>query len=314
MAEPRRKTSGATVDKSNTVGEYTELPGGGTPIEAGKRAPSDAWVAEHRKLQPRDGEGKFTYNSANRKKLEYGPSRGTTVPPFLEGINLTYAIKSKSPLIIGGKNGIDPQRLVARRDLDIDSFMDIFKEYDVEKGSFKGFTNAFEKKKGRQSKVEKQMLSGKKTGVTKPGDEEVREARFTEKIEDLKSGFPQYKARMAKLYGPNANPKIYNKTTTQSSNTTAQPKTSTPPSTASQQKNVSSTTATSNTSTTPTQNQSTSQQQGSKAANLRNTIKTLIGNLRNKQQPQQQPATNNSQFSKINSGLSGLLNKFKKNN
>lgn len=75
------------------IGTYKEAPGGGTPLPKNHKAPSKEWVAEHRKSQPRDEDGQFTYNSANAKPLKFGPSRGTTIPPFLKGVKLKAFMK-----------------------------------------------------------------------------------------------------------------------------------------------------------------------------------------------------------------------------
>jgi hypothetical protein len=75
------------------IGTYQEAPGGGTPLPKNHKAPSKEWVAEHRKSQPRDEDGQFTYNSANAKPLKFGPSRGTTIPPFLKGVKLKAFMK-----------------------------------------------------------------------------------------------------------------------------------------------------------------------------------------------------------------------------
>lgn len=64
------------------LGTYQEATGGGTPIPKGEK------LADHpeakRVLQPRDEDGQFTYNAANKRKLKYGPSRGKTTPPYLK--------------------------------------------------------------------------------------------------------------------------------------------------------------------------------------------------------------------------------------
>lgn len=70
------------------MGEFQEAPGGGTPLPKGKKAPSKEWIRTHRKSQPRDENGQFTYNAVNGKELKYGPSRGTTISPLLKGIDL----------------------------------------------------------------------------------------------------------------------------------------------------------------------------------------------------------------------------------
>ncbi len=69
----------------DSFGNYQESTGGGTPLDKGEKL-KDHPEAK-RVMQPRDKEGKFTYNSVNGKTLAYGPSRGTTIPPFLRGSN-----------------------------------------------------------------------------------------------------------------------------------------------------------------------------------------------------------------------------------
>lgn len=73
---------------SEKIGHYDEYTGGGEPLEKGQKLKDNPGVK--RVMQPRDEKGQFTYNSVNGKPLAYGPSRGTTVPPFLRGIELTF--------------------------------------------------------------------------------------------------------------------------------------------------------------------------------------------------------------------------------
>lgn len=87
-------------------GGYLESTGGGDPIKKGEDfevAPDTETAAQMRKAnpgtkvrvdQPRDDQGQFTYNSANFKELKYGPSRGTTIPPQLRGMEIAFAKKS----------------------------------------------------------------------------------------------------------------------------------------------------------------------------------------------------------------------------
>ena len=72
MAETKKPANvGEAIlgENKGKIGEYQEAPGGGTPLAAGQKAPSKEWVAENRKMQPRDENGQFTYNSANAKPL-----------------------------------------------------------------------------------------------------------------------------------------------------------------------------------------------------------------------------------------------------
>ena len=72
-------------------GKYEEAYGGGTPLPKGEKAPSEAWLAEHRKMQPRDPDGRFGYNANNGKELKYfvnGKSRGKTVPHYIRHLQL----------------------------------------------------------------------------------------------------------------------------------------------------------------------------------------------------------------------------------
>lgn len=117
------------------IGDYEEYPGGGTPLPKGAKAPSKAWVEANRKMQPRDTNGQFTYNSANKKPLEYGPSRGKSIPPFLRGVELTFAKKSGKGAFIGvdGKKYKLPENIKTAAD-----FVNSFKEHTEGEG-FKGF-------------------------------------------------------------------------------------------------------------------------------------------------------------------------------
>lgn len=132
------------------IGGYKEAPGGGTPLGAGEKAPSKEWVAANRKMQPRDADGQFTYNSVNAKPLEYGPSRGKTVPPFLRGVQQNYARK-KGDVIIGE----DGKRYLASIDLSADDLVNIYKRYIESKGDFNVGEKEFKGKTGRQSKKKK---------------------------------------------------------------------------------------------------------------------------------------------------------------
>lgn len=171
--------SGETKQVTPAIGDYDESAGGGTPMKKGQHIDKVAETAEEaqqyrknnpdavvRVKQPRDTDGQFTYNSANKRPLEY-KSRGETIPPFLRGVKLTFAKKSKKGSIVdveGHKFGLG-DAVKSEED-----FVNMFKEYkDEQFGEMGGLGN---KLKGK----------GGKTGTT-----------IT--IGALNSGFNEYKSR-----------------------------------------------------------------------------------------------------------------------
>lgn len=153
-----------TSKGENRIGTFDEGYGGGTPIEAGKKAPSDDWKEAHRVKQPRDAEGKFTYNSANAKELKYGPSRGITTPPFLLGLKMPNVIKKGTATVIDGKT------YVIQSDMTLDEFIDKCKD-KLEMDKFA--KEIIGRKKGRKSEAEKeQMEKGEEGLVKKKGEED----------------------------------------------------------------------------------------------------------------------------------------------
>lgn len=146
-----------TQDKK--IGSYTESTGGGTPLEKGEKL-KDHPEAK-RVQQPRDENGQFTYNSVNAIPLKYGPSRGTTIPPFLRGVTLTYCQKSTKSVVLNGKVFYTPSFKNA------EDLINAFKEYKDEKdqdGNVIGFgdkMNARLKgKRGARTSAEKQAIAG----------------------------------------------------------------------------------------------------------------------------------------------------------
>lgn len=110
-------SSSAKERKTPEIGQFEEAAGGGTPMTRGQKIDhvaetpkeADEYRAEHpgaivRVKQPRDTDGQFTYNSANKRELEYGPSRGKTTPPFLTGFKVTFAKKSGKGAVITPDN------------------------------------------------------------------------------------------------------------------------------------------------------------------------------------------------------------------
>ena len=136
-------------------GEFTESTGGGTPIPKGKTIEDmEGKPGFHRVEQPRDEEGKFTYNSANGKGLKYGPSRGTTKPPFLNGVDLTFIEKGTT------MKTEDLERIISTIDMSVDQLIENCKHYLESEEGFAGMANAAIKKMGRQSKAEKESTGG----------------------------------------------------------------------------------------------------------------------------------------------------------
>ena len=130
------------------IGKFEESTGGGTPLAKGEKLKDHP---EARRVnQPRDNDGKFTYNSVNEKPLKYGPSRGVTIPPFLRDVDLKFVRKSKDVVIREGITylsslNIKPEQLV-----------NLCRSYMVMKENLYQY---MERKKGRKSKEEKQAIS-----------------------------------------------------------------------------------------------------------------------------------------------------------
>lgn len=161
-----------TSKGENKIGTFKESYGGGTPLDRGEKAPNKEWVKAHRVKQPRDAEGKFTYNSANAKELKYGPSRGITTPPFLLGLKMPNVIKKGTATVIDGKT------YVIQSDMTLDEFIEKCKDkLDMDKFA----EEIIGRKKGRKSEAEKeQMEKGEEGLVKKKGEEDfVVLSRYT---------------------------------------------------------------------------------------------------------------------------------------
>jgi len=133
------------------IGNFKESTGGGTPMAKGQKIDyvadtpkeADEYRRNHpdalvRVSQPRDKDGQFTYNSANKKELEYGPSRGKTVPPFMKGWEISFSKKTGKGTFIAssGKKYIMPDTVTSADEF-IKSFMEFHK--DDNGGSFGAF-------------------------------------------------------------------------------------------------------------------------------------------------------------------------------
>lgn len=194
MAKPQKK------DWSNifsSIGTYEEFAGGGTPMAKGQKIdyvaddPKDA--AEYRRKhpdalvrvsQPRDRDGQFTYNSANKKELEYGPSRGKTPPPFLVGMRITFAKKSgKGALVdIDGKKYTLPDNIKTK-----EQFFEMCQQYREKNLDFEGIgANLPDIAKGKGGKTGESVL------ITKY---------------DFKSGMKSAKQKINTVVNPYTKPK-----------------------------------------------------------------------------------------------------------
>lgn len=156
MAKLNDTSKGILGEASEKIGNYTESTGGGTPLAKGEKL-KDHPEAK-RVMQPRDEDGQFTYNSVNGKGLKYGPSRGTTVPPFLRGVKLTFCAPG-TKLKIDGQDGIKIKIMTI--DMSVEEIVNACKEYIESEEGFAGMGEGSSiTKKGRKSKEEKAAKAG----------------------------------------------------------------------------------------------------------------------------------------------------------
>lgn len=171
--EQIRKTFGDEV--ADKIGNFQEAPGGGKPLAKGEKAPSKDWVQQNRKMQPRDDEGKFTYNAVNLKPLKYGPSRGETTPPVIKGTVFEKMFNQKEATVVNGDNR---NKVIVKNG--INDFVDLFKRYSEKRGF--GFKS--DAKKGRWSKAEQEAKeTSKQTGKAVVVNKEKLNKRFKKKEE-----------------------------------------------------------------------------------------------------------------------------------
>ena len=150
MAKLNDTSKGILGEASEKIGNYTESTGGGTPLAKGEKL-KDHPEAK-RVMQPRDEDGQFTYNSVNGKGLKYGPSRGTTVPPFLRGVKLTFCAPG-TKLKIDGQDGIKIKIMTIN--MTVEEIVNACKEYIESEEGFAGMGEGSSvTKKGRKSKEE----------------------------------------------------------------------------------------------------------------------------------------------------------------
>lgn len=193
-----RKAKGLKERKK--FGEYTESTGGGTPIPKGKtKEDMEGKPGFHRVSQPRDEEGKFTYNAANGKGLKYGPSRGETIPPFLRGVVLTCIEKGTT------MKTETMERILSTIDMTVEQIIENCKHYLESEEGFAGLIGGFVHKKGRESKAEKGNvgITGKQD-LSKAG-ETTKNSLATAKVEYDKAE----KSKRAPEPGLNSSPNQY---------------------------------------------------------------------------------------------------------
>ena len=153
MADLNKTSKGILGENAKKIGTFKESTGGGTPLAKGEKL-KDHPEAK-RVQQPRDENGQFTYNSVNGKELKYGPSRGTTVPPFLKGIKLTFC-QPGTKLKIS-----DSEVLIMTIDMSVEQIVANCKRYFESEGGFAGMGEGTSiKKMGRKSKEEKEASTG----------------------------------------------------------------------------------------------------------------------------------------------------------
>ena len=182
------KAIDAEVEKQGgrARGTYGENAGGGTPgtgkrggmhsdKDSSNKESRDFIVADNpddplakkakqqgipvRYSQPRDENGQFTYNSANNRKLSTKYSRGHTLPPFLQGVELTF-IKKGSEFQYTDTDG-KIKRVIASIDMTPEELANACKKYFETEGGFAAIVGTAITKHGRPSNAAKSIPSGK---------------------------------------------------------------------------------------------------------------------------------------------------------
>lgn len=147
----------------NKIGTFKESTGGGTPLKKGEKLKDHPEV--HRVQQPRDENGQFTYNAANAKPLKYGPSRGDTIPPYLQGVDLSAIVKKTNAVVYNGLTYLAGMKMSAQQ------ILNKFKEWKGD--NFKGMNKDLDRKKGRKTNLEKQAIAQNKQGISATKDQKT---------------------------------------------------------------------------------------------------------------------------------------------
>lgn len=170
----------ATSKKGTKAGEFTEAAGGGSPIEAGEKfklVDSSKEAEEYREnhpgakvrvMQPRDDDGKFTYNSANLRdrKHEYhgkgkrdGSGESAEFPLMIDYDKLAEIFVTDNVMTAD-----DAKRYISGITLTVEELKKAVKKFSEEEGAFAGglgSDKAFVKKVGRKSKSEAETGLGR---------------------------------------------------------------------------------------------------------------------------------------------------------
>lgn len=158
------------------IGTYMERAGGGDELEKGESfvlvdnvEEAEKHREEHpddkvRVLQPRDENGRFAHNSVNKRDRKY-KDRSKTLPAFLRGVKLPYAISSKTAITSEDKVAL------AGINMSAEKFVALMINYNEDE--WRSLENLVSRiKQGRRSKSEKESLSQKSNDViTKKMDE-----------------------------------------------------------------------------------------------------------------------------------------------
>ena len=180
------------------IGGYAEAPGGGTPLKKGEKAPSAAWVKEHRQMQPRNPDGTFGYNSQNGKDLKYGPSRGVTVPHFLRGIKLEFMEKGA----VWTEGSKELETYILSIDLTKENVITLCKEYKSHEGGFLGaYQDIMEKKKGRKSADEKTAIASGNAGPVKDSQGNIKHVDLNKMSPNTKQALDAKENAAVQKYG-----------------------------------------------------------------------------------------------------------------
>ena len=207
-------------------GNYQEGVGGGaspngksSPGDHGHGVNSDYRSDNNDTMQPRTGDGKFTYKSVNGESInpKYGPSRGKTVNPLLTGGQNGIMIDDvESDFASESGNYWDKYKdswyqkgseVVTKGDFKVrvsaEAVWNVAKRmYDKVKGEFQAESNVFdETKKGRRGKEEKAAIQKAKANDTEQGVISQKTGGLK-----LKPGTPKLQPKQVHIQAPQPKP------------------------------------------------------------------------------------------------------------
>jgi len=191
MATKENKEKREMDVKFEGLGTFKESTGGGTPIPKGETLAEHPEA--HRVQQPRDENGQFTYNAANKKTLKYGPSRGKTIPPYLRIKNSAIEEKDQTRIV---KDGKIYDVSVTKSDYSKEQLIKDCREYLGSKyqkqGREQGFDYrtdlgevGFKTKTGKRSNVEKAAIMSDYKG-------DIKNLQFNGDSKQLNADWAQY--------------------------------------------------------------------------------------------------------------------------